>query len=191
MLSELKFNVKNIDFIIITQVVLIPLIFGISLFTSAAAYVVTHEKTPLYDYPVKTGSVGPNSRDYTEMDTNISTYPHNPCPKAATSQIQHALPTITISGPSRYDVLSTSKLVTIPYSVTWQNLHIPKGFLPKISWIGGSFISNPTSQLTNITFDVVGMNPGSNATLPITVQVTDADGYSANATLTLLVHKFT
>jgi hypothetical protein len=191
MLSELKFNVKDIDFIIITQIILIPLIFGISLVTSTAAYVATSEKTAVYDYPVKTGSVGVNSRNYTGMDTNISTYLHSPCPKAATSQIQQALPTITISGPSRYDLLSTSKLVTIPYSVIWQNLHIPKGLLPKISWIGGSFISNPRSQLTNITFDVVGMSPGSNATLPITVQVTDANGYRANATLTLLVHKFT
>jgi hypothetical protein len=125
------------------------------------------------------------------MNTNISTYLHSPCTKAATSQIQQALPTITISGPSRYEVLSTSKIVTIPYSVSWQNLHIPKDFLPKISWVGGSFISNPTGQLTNITFDVAGMNPGSSATLPITVHVTDVDGYSVNATLTVLLHKFT
>jgi hypothetical protein len=190
MVSELKFNVHNIDFIIITQVVLIPLIFGVTLFNSAAAYVVTREKSVVYDYPVKTGSVGLNSRNCTETDSNIITSLHSPCPEAATSQSQHALPTITISGPSRYDVLSTTKLVTIPYSVSWQDMYFPKGFLPKISWIGGSFISNPTGQLTNITFDVVGMNPGSNATLPISVQVTDAHGYSARATLAVLFHKF-
>jgi hypothetical protein len=34
------------------------------------------------------------------------------------------------------------------------------------------------------------MNPGSSVTLPITVQVIDVDGYSANATLSLLLHKF-
>jgi hypothetical protein len=69
-------------------------------------------------------------------------------------------------------------------------MYVPKGFVPKISWIGGSFISNPNGKLTNITFDVAGMNPGSNATLPITVQVTDAQGHSARTSLAVLFHKF-
>ncbi len=68
-------------------------------------------------------------------------------------------------------------------------MHIPKGVLPKISWIGGSFISNPTGQVTNVTFDVAGMNPGNNVTLPITVLITDLDGYTVQATLSVLIHK--